>query len=115
MARRASTVSHSLSRFSRRERRRRYIRLTLEALEPRVLLSAFSNADLDGLLSYVAVDENGTMAFNAGSINGGTLTDLNGATHTPNGAYSVQPSGAVTIIDSNTRTGAMSSTHDVVV
>ena len=87
---------------------------TLERLEPRLLLSAFSNADLAGTLTVAGMKEQGTVISDGnGNIVGGSEIKDDGSTDVPNGTYSLAENGTITIPDNNPKFGAMNSSKNV--
>jgi hypothetical protein len=102
---------------TQRRNRRRYQRAIVETLEPRVLLTAFSAADMNGTWAFHAMNLLGSIQFD------NTHNIVDGALHTdddldivPAGNFTISAAGAVTIIANGfTYTGAMNAAHDTIV
>ena len=93
-------------------------RAALEALEPRMLLTALTGSDIAGTWDYAALGAAGTIQFDdAGGVIGGSLVHANGSgTTTPSGTYSVTGSGGMTVVTpQSSKTGVVASGRGVAV
>ncbi len=88
----------------------------LEFLESKVLLSAFSESNMNGPWTFAGTSEIGGIQFdNAGNIAGGALIDASDSTVTPAGTYAIGANGTVSMtLNSAAIAGAMNGTRDVI-
>lgn len=87
-----------VDRRARRSRLDAMRRAALEALEPRLLMSALTAGEIAATWNEAGLGAAGTIAFDdAGTITGGSLASGDGS-GTPSGTYSITPSGGLTVV-----------------
>ncbi len=103
-------------RQRRKVRSARYALAALESLEPRTLLSAFTDSNVNGPWTFAGTSQFGSITFdNAGHITGGSLVTNSDTTVTPAGSYAISGNGAISLtLNSTINVGAMTTTHDII-
>jgi uncharacterized delta-60 repeat protein len=85
-----------------------------QPLESRLLFSTFSDADLNGTLTYAGMSIAGSVvADGAGNFTSSQLTNDSGTTSTSGATYTVNSDGTLSLVVNPTLTGALNSSKNV--